>query len=178
MIPKKIHEAMNEQIKFELESSYLYLSMAGYFHAQGLDGMAQWMRVQVLEEMTHAMKFFDHLRDRGAPIKLLPLGMSKTEWSSPLEAFRDAYKHEQFITGRINELVKIAQSDNDNAAFTMLQWFVNEQVEEEANTSKIAQTLERIGDSGSGLILLDRELGARIFTPPPGTTILGGAGAA
>ncbi len=164
MINERIEKAFNEQIKNELESAYIYLSMAAYFHSQNLDGMAQWMRVQAKEEVGHAMKFFDHIRDRQGRVTLLPLTPLKTDWSSPLEAFQDAYEHEQFITGKINELVKLADDESDPPASVLLQWFVNEQVEEEANTSKTVQTLELVGDSGPGLIMLDRELGKREFS--------------
>lgn len=167
MIGKKMQGALNEQIKEELGSAYIYLSMAAYFHSKGLDGMAHWMHVQTQEEMMHAMRFFDHVVGRDGRAELLALEQPKTDWSSPLEAFQDAYKHEQYITGRINDLVKIAAEENDNAAAIMLQWFVTEQVEEEASTSKVVQMLEMIGDSGHGLIMLDRELGAR----PPLVTL-------
>ncbi|MCD6472837.1 ferritin [Candidatus Aerophobetes bacterium] len=169
MISKKMQDAMNEQIKYELESAYLYLSMAAYFHSLGLDGMAQWMRVQTQEEMVHAMKFFDHIKDRGGRVELLPLAQPKREWSSPLVAFQEAYKHEQFITSKINDLVKIAKEEPDNPANVLLHWFITEQVEEEASTSRVAQALERIGDSGQGLIMLDRELSTRTFTIPTKT---------
>ena len=161
MIGKKMQDAINEQIKEELGSAYIYLSMEAYFHSKGLDGMAHWMRAQTQEEMMHAMKFLDHIVGRDGKVELLALDQPKIEWSSPLEAFQDAYKHEQYITGRIDNLVKLAAEENDNAAAIMLQWFVTEQVEEEASTSKVAQMLEMIGDSGHGLIMLDRELGAR-----------------
>lgn len=166
MISKKMQDAMNEQIKHELESAYLYLSVAAYFHSLGLDGMAQWMRVQTQEEMVHAMKFFDHIRDRDGRIELLALARPKEEWSSPLAAFQDAYEHEKFITSKINALAKLAAEEADYAANTLLHWFSDEQVEEEASTSKVTHMLERIGDSGTGLIMLDRELGNRTFTMP------------
>ena len=169
MISKKMQDAMNEQIKHELESAYLYLSMVAYFHSVGLDGMAQWMRAQTQEEMVHAMKFFDHIKDREGRVELLPLAQLKKEWSSPLAAFQDAYEHEKFITAKINALVKIAAEEADHPASVLLQWFTTEQVEEEASTSKVAQMLERIGDSGSGLVMLDRELGTRTFTMPATT---------
>ncbi|MEW5825313.1 MAG: ferritin [Candidatus Bipolaricaulota bacterium] len=166
MIGKRMQEAINEQIQHELGSAYLYLAMAADFHAKGLDGMAQWMKVQAQEEMTHAMRFFDHIRDRGGHIELKALAAPESTWPSPLAAFQAAYKHEQFITARIDELTKIAREENDNAALFMLQWFVNEQVEEEANASKIVDMLTLIGESGHGLLMADRELGARVFTPP------------
>lgn len=164
MIGKKMQEAINEQIKHELESAYLYLSMVAYFHSEGLDGMAQWMRAQTQEELMHAMKFFDHIRDRNGRVELLPLAQPKREWTSPLQAFQEAYQHEQFISSKIDGLVKLAAAEGDHPASILLQWFVTEQVEEEASTSKVAQMLERIGDSGHGLVMLDRELGTRSFT--------------
>ena len=145
--------------------------MAAYFFSQNYDGMAKWMMVQKDEELFHAQKFFDHISNRGGFAKILGLGEPKHKWDSPLAVFKDSYKHEQFITARINELVKLAQKENDYAAFEFLQWFVREQIEEENNTSKAAQTLERIGNSTDGLVMVDKELGLRPpFTPPaPGT---------
>lgn len=166
MIKKAVQDAFNEQIKYELESAYLYLSMAAYFHSKGLDGMAQWMRVQTQEELVHAMKFFDHIKERDGRVVLAALAQPKAEWSSPLEAFRQAYEHEQFVTSRINELADLALKENDRAAGVFLQWFVTEQVEEEASTSKVTHQLELVGESGQGLLMLDRELGARTFTMP------------
>ena len=163
MIGKKMSQAMNEQIKHELESYYIYLSMVGYLHSLSLDGMAHWMRVQAHEEMIHAMKFFDHIVDRGGEVTLLDVRQLKTRWESPLQAWQDAYAHEQFITGKIYALVKLARKENDYASETLLNWFTNEQIEEEANTDKVARQLALIGESKDGLLLLDRELGTRIF---------------
>lgn len=163
MIGKKMFTAMNEQVKNELESAYIYLSMAGYFHNQNLDGMAHWMRAQVHEETIHAMKFFDHLTERGAAVALLDLKQLKKTWKSPLEAWQDAYAHEQFITGKIHGLLKIARAENDYTAEPLLNWFVKEQIEEESNTDKICRQMEMVGNSKEGLYMLDKELGARIF---------------
>jgi len=160
MIGKRMQDAMNEQIKHELESAYLYLSMVAYLNAEGLDGMAQWMTVQTQEEIAHAMRFFNHLSERGGRVELLPLAQPQKEWASPLEAFKAAYGHEQFISGTI-----VAEEENDNPAKIMLQWFVSEQVEEEDSTRKVVELLERIGDSGHGLVMVDRELGARPAAP-------------
>ncbi len=163
MIPDRVNEAMNEQIKNELESYYIYLSMAAYFHSISLDGMAHWMRTQAHEEMTHAMKFMDHIIDRGGKVNLLDLRQLKTEWSSPLEAWEDAYKHEQFISSKINELTTISREEKDYPSEPMLAWFAAEQIEEEATSGKIADEVAMVGDAKAGLILLDRELGARAF---------------
>lgn len=165
MIGKKMQEAINEQIKEELGSAYLYLSMAAYFHSKGLDGMAHWMRIQTQEEMVHAMKFFDHIVERDGRAILLALDQPKTSWSSPLEAFQEAYKHEQYITSRINDLVKLANRENDNAAAIMLQWFVTEQVEEEKSAHEMVQKLKLMADAPGGMYMLDSEMGKRVFTP-------------
>ena len=163
MISKKIHAAFNEQTNHELYSAYLYLSMAAYFHSLNLEGFAHWMRVQTKEEMTHAMKFFDHLRDRDARIELEAIEKPKLKWASAHDAFKAAYGHEQFITGKINALYKLAEKEADYPAKVLLDWFVKEQVEEEASTSNVVRVLERIKDSGAGLTMLDKELGKREF---------------
>jgi ferritin len=163
MIPERVRVLMNEQIKNELESAYIYQSMAAYFHSLALDGMAHWMRCQVHEETIHAMKFFDHIIDRGGMVKLLDLKQLKTEWISPLEAWDDAYKHEQFITSKINDIMKTVREENDFAAEPLLSWFVNEQIEEEANASRLCEKMKLIGSSKEGLLLLDRELAVRAF---------------
>jgi len=164
VINKKVELAFNEQIRHELESAYLYQAMVAYFRSTGLDGMAQWMSVQALEELTHAKRFFDHIVDRGGRVVLAALAQPKAEWTSALDAFRDAYKHEQFITGRIADLMRLTSAENDLPGQEMLRWFVSEQVEEEASTSRVVQQLELAGNSGGSLLMLDRELGTRQFT--------------
>ena len=163
MIGTKIAAAFNEQINHEFYSSYLYLSMAAYFHSINLDGFAGWMRIQAKEEDSHAMKFFDHLRDRGSRVALDKIDKPKAAWKSPLDAFTAAYEHEKFITSKINGLYKLAEKESDYPAKVLLDWFVKEQVEEEATASGIVNMLERIKDSGNGIIMLDRELGKREF---------------
>ncbi len=163
MIPQRVNEAINEQIKNELESYYIYLSMAAYFHSVSLDGMAHWMRVQAHEEMIHAMKFIDHILDRGGTVTLMDLRQLKTQWGSALEAWEDAFKHEQFISGKINALTTIARQENDYPSEPLLAWFATEQIEEEATNRKIADEVAMVGDAKAGLILLDRELGGRVF---------------
>ncbi len=163
MIGKKMRDLMNEQIKNELESYYIYLSMVAYFHSQNLDGMAHWMRCQAHEEMIHAMKFYDHIIDRGGTVELLNLKQLKTKWKSPLEAWQDTLAHEKFITAKIHDLVKLSRKENDIASDTLLNWFSKEQIEEESNAEKILRQMEMIGDSKQGIYLLDRDLAARIF---------------
>ena len=169
MIGERLNKAINDQIKNELESYYIYLSMAAYFHSISLDGMGHWMRCQAHEEMLHAMKFFEHIIDRGGKVVLKDLKQLKNEWESPLEAFKDALNHEQFISGKINDLTSIAREEKDYASEPLLAWFSDEQVEEEANAGKITDQLEMVGNDKSGLLMLDRELAQRPF--PPGSPL-------
>ena len=164
MITEKVRHAMNEQIRHELESFYVYLSMAAYFHAQNLDGMAHWMRCQAHEEMIHAMKFYDHILDRGGQVSLADIKQIKTTWEKPLEPWQDAYEHEKFITGKIIDLTKICRAENDFTSEPLLAWFLNEQIEEEKNTDKVCRDLAMVENSKEGILMLDRELAARIFT--------------
>ena len=156
-----MEEALNSQTNEELFSAYLYLSMAAYFHAEGLDGMAGWMRLQAKEEVEHALRIFDHLVERGGKVTLKALAEPQGNWDSPLAAFQAAYEHERYITGKIHELVDLAQAERDHAAFQMLQWFVAEQVEEEDQTKKAVELLERVGPDGRGILMIDQRLGAR-----------------
>jgi len=169
MIGKKLNDAMNEQIKNELESYYIYLSMAAWLHSKALDGMGHWMRVQAHEEMLHAMKFFNHLIDRGGKVALKDLKQLKVQWKSPLEVFQDALEHEKFISKKINDLMSIARQEKEFASEPLLAWFTNEQIEEESNATKITEQLEMVGADKSGLLMLDRELAARVY--PPGSPL-------
>jgi len=161
MIKETIQKAFNEQIKKELDSAYLYLSMAAYFDSQNLEGMSHWMKVQAKEEFKHAMKFYEHINERGGRVELFGLEKPVKEWKDPFEVFKHVYEHEQKVTASINDLVELAERENDRAAYVFLQWFVNEQIEEEANASKIVQTFEKIKDSPVGIIMMDRELAKR-----------------
>jgi len=161
MIKPSLEKALNEQINAEFHSAYLYLSMAAYFHSVNLDGCAHWMDMQYQEEVAHAMKIFAFLNDRGGRIHLTAIDGPEAEWASPLAAFEAAYEHEQYITGRINNLVGLAIKENDYATHTFLQWFVNEQVEEEASVDAIVQSLKMMEGDKRGLFMIDRELGAR-----------------
>jgi len=166
MISPKLLDALNEQMKNEFFSAYLYMAMAGYFQAEDLPGIASWMRVQALEEMTHGEKFFNFIADAGERIDLRGFDKPQNAYASPLEAFKYGLEHEKFVTASIHNLVKIAREESCFPADTMLQWFVTEQVEEEANFSLILRKLERIADDGNGLLRLDEDLGARVFVPP------------
>ena len=163
---------MNAQLNAELYSSYLYLSMASYFESIDLAGFGHWMRVQAQEELFHGMKFFDYISERGGKVTLSKIDGPATTWKSPSAPFDQAYKHEQKVTGLINELVNLAIKEKDHATNNFLQWFVKEQVEEEASASEIVQKLKLIGGKGNGLFMLDQELSQRLplFTfPVPGS---------
>lgn len=161
MLSEKMQAAMNKQINAELHSAYLYLSMVAYFEDKNLSGFAHWMRLQASEEMTHAMKFFDFINERRGRVLLEPIAAVQTEWESPLAAFEGALAHEQKVTGMIHDLVDLAIQEKDHAANSFLQWFVDEQVEEEASADAIVQQLKMVGDSPQGLFLLDREMATR-----------------
>ncbi|MGH8247712.1 MAG: ferritin [Gammaproteobacteria bacterium] len=152
---------MNEQINKELFSSYLYLSMAAYFEERNLPGFAHWMRIQEAEEREHAMKFYDHLVDRGGRVLLKAMEAPKTEWKSPLEVFEEAAAHEASVTTSINALYELAQKEKDYPAQVMLQWFVSEQVEEEKNAAEILANLKLIEERGTAVLMLDHRLAKR-----------------
>jgi ferritin len=161
MITKAVLDRMNEQIVNELYSAYLYLSMSAYFEAENLPGFAHWMRVQASEEQVHAMKFYDHILDRGSKVVLKAIAEPPENFSSPQDVFKQSYEHEQKVTGLINGIYKEAITENDVASQIFLQWFINEQVEEEKNASQILDVLTKIGSSVGGLYQLDHRLGKR-----------------
>ncbi|NPV83454.1 MAG: ferritin [Candidatus Aminicenantes bacterium] len=161
MISKKMEEAINKQINEEMYSAYLYLSMAGYFAEQNLMGFHNWLYVQYHEELVHAEKFYKYLVERGGQVRLAAIKEPEHTWKGPRDAFEAVLKHERHITGRINELVDMAEAEKDRASFAMLQWFVNEQVEEEANAQDILAKLEMVGDHKQGLLMIDRALAER-----------------
>ncbi len=161
MIDEEIQEAINDQINAELYSAYIYLSMAADFGDRGLDGFENWMHSQTIEEINHAMRLYQYLESRGGQVKLDEIEKPKTEWKSPLEIFKDAYEHEQYVTERINELADLAEEKNDRATLQMLQWFIDEQVEEEESAEEILDKLKMAGDDGSALMMLDKEMGQR-----------------
>ena len=161
MFSKKIEDAMNDQIQRELESAYIYLSMAAYFESINLPGAAQWMKVQTREEEEHAMRFFDFIYDRGGRVMLQAIPQPPIEFASPLAAFEKALAHEQKVTGHINDLYALAVQENDYASQVFLQWFVDEQVEEEKSAGDIVETLKMVGDKGQALFMLDQHLGQR-----------------
>jgi ferritin len=160
-LSKKLQDAFNAQIKEELFSSYLYLAMSAYCEAINLPGFAHWMRSQSQEELEHAMKFYGFVHDRGGRVVFQALEQPTVDWGGPTDVFAKTLEHEQFITSKINDLYTLAAAEKDYAALGLLQWFVNEQVEEEKNASEILALLKMIGDKGQGLIMLDRQLAQR-----------------
>ena len=163
---EKIEQALNNQVNEEIFSAYLYYAMEAYFNDINLLGYANWMHIQALEELSHAQKIISFINDRGGRVKLAAIKEPKATWESPLNAFEEAYKHEQHITGCIDDLVGLARDEGDRATEQMLQWFVEEQVEEEANADEKVQELKLSGGEGAALFMLDREAKARVFTPP------------
>lgn len=166
MISEKLQDAINEQINRELYSGYLYLSMAAYFDSMNLPGFANFMRVQEEEERFHAMKFYDFLNERGGRVVLKKIAQPEVDFDSPVEVFELSLKHEQFVTKSINELMDLAIAENDHATKSFLNWYVDEQVEEEDTMDGIVNKLKLIGGKGHGMLIMDKELGARTFTAP------------
>jgi ferritin len=166
MMNKKIEDAFSKHLNAELYSAYLYLSMSAWLESTNMKGMANWMRVQAQEEMVHVMKFYAFILDRGGKVKLTAIEGPKGEWKSTLEVFEDAYKHECKVSALIADLVTLAEQEHDRPADTFLQWFVNEQVEEEKSALEVADKLKLVGDNGAALFMIDNELGARVFVPP------------
>jgi len=169
MIKEKMQKALTSQLNAELFSSYLYLSMSAFFESINLKGFANWMRVQAQEELVHAMKFYDYIVERGGKVFLSSIEGPATAWSSPLAVFEHAYQHEQKVTGLINTLVDLAIAEQDHATNNFLQWFVAEQVEEEASADEVVQKIKLMGDASGGLFMIDTELAQRVFTPPATT---------
>lgn len=165
MLSNNMLSALNKQINKEIYSAYLYMSMSAYSQYTGLKGFANWFMVQYNEEMEHAMKIYTYVNDQGEQVKLMAIDEPPVEFDSPLDMFEKTLDHEKFITKSINELVDIAIAEKDHATVIFLQWFVTEQIEEEGNDNDIINQLKLVGDNGNGLIMLDRELGSRVFTP-------------
>jgi len=167
MLSQKMQDALNAQINAEYYSSYLYLSMAAYCEDANFKGFANWFRVQSQEEMIHVMKFFGYVIDRKGRVELKAIDAPPVAWESPLAAFEAALKHEQHVTGLINRLAGLAIAENDYATHTLLQWFITEQVEEEASVDAVVQQLKLGANAPAALFMLDRELGQRSFAPAP-----------
>ncbi|HEY7480704.1 MAG TPA: ferritin [Gemmatimonadales bacterium] len=161
MMSKTMQDAMNEQMKHEFYSSYLYLSMSAFCDRSNLPGLARWMRAQAQEETKHAMKIFDHVLDRAGKVELQQLGRPPADFASPKDVFEQAHKHEQQVTASINKVYGLAVDERDFASTAFLDWFVREQVEEEKTSGLLAEQFRMVGEDRPGLLMLDRELGQR-----------------
>jgi len=166
MLSERMEEALNRQLNAELYSAYLYLSMAAYYEASDLPGFANWMRVQVQEELAHAMKFFDYIVRRGGRVNLEAIEKPPSEWDSPVDVSAHVLEHERKVTSLIDDLVDLALEEKDHATYNFLQWFVAEQVEEEESASELLRKVKMASESPAGILMVDNELGGRVFNPP------------
>ncbi len=166
MLNERMNAALNEQVNAEMYSAYLYLSMQAYFQKLNLNGFVNWMNIQIQEEMAHARGLYDYIQERDGEIILDAIKKPDQTWNSPLEVFEAVLKHEQLVTSLINKLADVADETKDRAAALFLQWYIKEQVEEEASVSGVLETLRMIKDDTHALLLLDKELAARVFNPP------------
>lgn len=166
MLSKEMEMALNNQINAEMWSAYLYLSMSADFAAKGMSGMANWTYIQFKEEQDHALKFFNYIVSRGGKPVLQPIKEVKTAWDSAEEVFKEILAHERKVTAMINQLTSLASKELDYASQSFMQWFIDEQVEEEDSCQKIIDALKMINGNGYGLYQLDKELAARVYTPP------------
>lgn len=166
MLLPKMQDALNEQVNAEMWSAYLYLSMAMHFEAEGYAGIANWYKVQWQEELAHAEILRNWINSRGGRVSLKAIDAVPQTWATPLDAFNDTLAHEQKVTALINNLYALAEEEKDYATRGRLDWFVNEQVEEEENCHNLIDRLKLVGNDGMGLYSVDQELGARTYTVP------------
>ena len=166
MLSKQVEKLLSDQVNFEIYSAYIYLAMGAYSDSIDMPGAANWFKVQWEEELFHARKMYDYLLERGGRQLFEAIPAPPKEWDSLLAAFEGALAHEQLVTSRINEIMSVAEQEHDYATRSFLQWFVDEQVEEEANVRELIRQVKMVQHSGHGLYMLDKELGARTFTPP------------
>ncbi|UDQ99015.1 ferritin [Lentisphaerota bacterium WC36G] len=166
MLDKQLEQALNDQINFEFYSSYLYLNMSAQLAAMNLDGAAHWMRVQAQEEVTHAMKIYDFLIDRDAEVCLQNIETIGEKYNSLVEIYEVTVGHERKVTCRFNDLIDLALEKRDHVTNSLLQWFISEQIEEEANVRTILEKAKMLSSSPDSLYLLDKELGARVASAP------------
>lgn len=166
MIKKEVLDALNDQINAETYSAYMYLSMAAYFENMGLSGFAHWMKIQYQEESAHAIKFFNYVTDRGGRISLKAVAQVPVDFDGVVDVFEKTLAHEIHVTSLINNLMDVSIKASDHASQSFFKWFVDEQVEEEANVEKILATLHLINGQGNGIFMMDRELSQRVFVDP------------
>ena len=165
MLSEKLIAAINDQIQYEYYSAFTYKAMQGYFEAEDLSGMANWMNIQFQEELSHAEKMFQFVCETGGKVNLMAIDAPRNEYNSILEIFEETLKHEQEVTSRINNLMDLAQQEKNHVAQIFLQWFITEQIEEEASVGHIIAKLKRVKDDGRGLMMVDQELEKRTFAP-------------
>jgi len=169
MISKKMETALNEQINKEFYSAYLYLAMSAYCNKLNMPGTEHWFRMQYNEEVIHMTKMFDYVMQHGGDAHLMQIDEPPQEFGTVMEAFEASLTHEQFVTQSINELLDVAVEEKDHATQVFLQWFITEQVEEEANVQEIVQRFKMAGDNGGALMMLDDKLLQRLPPTPPAT---------
>lgn len=163
MLKEKVLIALNNQLNAEMHSAYLYLSMSAYFEDKGLGGFANWMKVQYQEELSHALKFFDFINERNGRVTLTPIAGVATDFDGVIDVFEKTLAHEQMVTAMIDNIVDIAVEASDHATQSFLRWFIDEQVEEEANVNELLDNLKLINGQGNGVFMLNRELKGRTF---------------
>jgi ferritin len=166
MMSQTMQDALNQQMQHEFYSAYLYLSMSAYCDRANLPGLARWMRAQAGEETRHALKIFDHLLDRGGQVALRQIDRPPADFTSARDVFEQAHRHEQQVTASINAVYGLATDERDFASRVFLDWFVQEQVEEEKTSGLLAEQLRMVGEDRPGLLMLDRELGQRRGAEP------------
>lgn len=166
MITKKMEKALNAQINREFYSAYLYLAMSAYCNKINMHGCEHWFRMQYSEEVIHMTKMFDYIMQHGGEAHLMKIDEPPADFGSVLGAFEASLKHEQFITGSINGLLDVAVEEKDHATGVFLQWFITEQVEEEANVKEIVDRLKMIGDNGAAMMMIDEKLSQRAAPAP------------
>ncbi|MCX6679814.1 MAG: ferritin [Methanothrix sp.] len=171
MLSEKMNEALNVQANRELYSSYLYLSMSYHFESINMKGFAHWMRLQAGEELVHTMKMLDYVAGRGGRAKMLAVEAPQFTWASPLQAFQHVWDHERVVTGLIQNLVKVAKEERDEATKEFLQWYIKEQVEEEESSNNVLNKVKAAGNDKGNLEAADSVLGQRSFKFPRGFEI-------
>ncbi len=160
---KKLEEAINTQLNFEIESAFVYMAMKNYLETLSLEGFVNWFDIQFQEEMAHAQKFMNYVNERGGRVEIRGFETPKNEFNSVLEVLEASLAHEKEVTRRIHNLMKLAIEENDYPSISFLQWYVDEQVEEEDNFSKLIEKVKIV--KNSGLYMLDKELATRVFVP-------------
>ena len=163
MISKKMEENLNTQLNNEFSAAYIYLSMSAYTSANGFNGCARWFNSQYQEETAHAMRLFKYLEDQSAQITLKEIKTPSFTYNSIIDVFEKALSHERKMTVWLNDLSDQAMKEKDHATYNLLQWYVTEQVEEEASFGEIIDQMKMVGGDGYGIYAIDKELGKRVF---------------